>query len=84
MEVAEATEVTMTSGSIWRGRNNQYRQHNTGIGKTLEDICNIPENNLSSPEALNLFVLRSSTDCNESTGIGVYGFERYRKTLTSI
>jgi len=31
-----------------------HRTHNTGIGKTLEDICEVPENNLSAPDFKNI------------------------------
>ena len=31
-----------------------HRIHNTGIGKTLEDICEVPENNLSAPDFKNI------------------------------
>ena len=31
-----------------------HRTHNTGIGKTFEDICEVPENNLSAPDFKNI------------------------------
>ena len=43
-----------------------HRQHNTGIGKTLEDICNIPENNLSSPDFKNIEI-KSQRDYTTSS-----------------